>query len=94
MKARRPGGNTRRGGEDEPGQEHEAGRRGQNWVAGRWASIDHAWPVGGHTWRWGGWALAGGPAMTTVATFDQVLAQIWAGLGLGQPMFFLKDFFL
>jgi hypothetical protein len=32
--------------------------------------------------------------MTTVATFDQVLAQIWAGLGLGQPMFFLKDFFL
>jgi hypothetical protein len=31
--------------------------------------------------------------MTTVATFDQVLAQIWAGLGLGQPMFFLKDFF-
>ena len=31
--------------------------------------------------------------MTTVATFDQVLAQIWAGLGLGQPMFFLKDSF-
>ena len=32
--------------------------------------------------------------MTTVATFDQVLAQIWAGLGLGQqPKFFLKDFF-
>jgi len=43
----------------------------------------------GHTWRWGGWALAGGPAMTTLATFHQVvLAQIWAGLGLGHPTFF------
>jgi hypothetical protein len=32
--------------------------------------------------------------MTTVATFDQVLAQIWAGLGLGQqPKFFLIFFF-
>ena len=31
--------------------------------------------------------------MTTVATFDQVLAQIWAGLGLGQPMFFFERFF-